>query len=81
MLSSVRPALRPVGHHQMGVQQRVTLAAGAVVEPNGQQPMSGHMLDTAVATSGTHMLIQVSDRLSQPSMMCPGDRPSGGRVT
>jgi hypothetical protein len=36
----------------VGVQQRIAFAAGAVVEADGQQPLSGHVLDTAVAAAG-----------------------------
>ena len=62
--ASVR-TLDPVGHHQMGVQQRITLPGGPVVEPDRQQPLSGHMLDTAVAAAGAQVLVQVGDRLGR----------------
>jgi hypothetical protein len=48
--ASVRP-LDTVGHHQMGVQQRVAFSGRPVVEPDGQHALSGHMLDTTVATA------------------------------
>jgi hypothetical protein len=51
-----------------------------MVEPDRQHPLAGHMLDTAMATTGTHMLVQVGDRLGQPNMMGSQDRPSGGLV-
>jgi hypothetical protein len=62
-------ALHAVGDDQMGVQQRITLARCPVVEPDRQQPLSGHVLDTPVATAGAQVLVQVGDRLGQPSMM------------
>jgi hypothetical protein len=40
-----------------------------VVEPDGQQPLSGHVLDTTVAAASPEVLVQVGDRLGQPSMM------------
>jgi hypothetical protein len=49
--ASVRP-LGPVGHHQVGVQQRVTLPGRPMVEPNGEQPLSGHVLVSTVTTPG-----------------------------
>jgi hypothetical protein len=52
-----------------------------MVEPDGQQPLSGHLLDTAVAPAGTHMPVQVGHRLGQPSMMRLEHRPAGRRVT
>jgi hypothetical protein len=65
----------------MGVQQRITLPGGPVVEPDRQHPLSGHMLDTAMSAASAQVLVQVADRLGQPSMMRRQDRPSGGRVT
>jgi hypothetical protein len=35
----------------MGVQQRVTLSGRPVVEADRQRPLSGHMLDTAMAAA------------------------------
>jgi hypothetical protein len=64
--ASVRP-LDPVGDDQVGVQQRITLSGGPVVEPDPQQPPSGHMLDTAMAPAGAQVLVQVADRLGQPA--------------
>jgi hypothetical protein len=78
--ATVRP-LDPVGHHQMGVQQRVALSRCPVVEPNGQQSPSGHMLMSAMAAAGPQVLVQVADRLGQPSMMGGQDGSAGGRVT
>jgi hypothetical protein len=50
--ASVRP-LDAVGHHQMGVQQRVALPGGPVVEPDRQQPLAGHVLDTAMTAANS----------------------------
>jgi len=66
--ASVRP-LDAVGDDQMGVQQRVTVPGCPVVEADRQQPLSGHVLDTAMATTGPQVLVQVGDRLGQPGMM------------
>ena len=66
--ASVRP-LDPVGHHQMGVQQRIALPGCPVVEPDRQQPLSGHVLDTTMASPGSQVFVQVGDRLGQSSMM------------
>jgi hypothetical protein len=52
-----------------------------MVEPNGQQSQSGHMLDTAVSTTRAQVLVQVADRLDQPSMMGRQHRPPGRRIT
>jgi hypothetical protein len=78
--ASVRP-LDAVGHHQMGMQQRVALPGRPVVEPDRQQPLAGHVLDTTVATAGPQVLVQVADRLGQPSMMGGQHGPAGGRFT
>jgi hypothetical protein len=51
-----------------------------MVEADRQQPLSGHMLDTAVAAAGPELLVQVGDRLGQPSMMGGQDRPASGRI-
>jgi hypothetical protein len=40
-----------------------------MVKPDRQHSLSGHMLDTAVSAAGSHMLIQIGDRLGQPSVM------------
>ena len=78
--ASVRP-LDAVGHHQVGVQQRVAFAAGAMVEPDRQQPLSGHVLDTAMAAAGPQVSVQVGDRLADTSVMSREHRPAGGRIT
>jgi len=77
--ASVRP-LDPVGDDQMGVQQRVAFSGRPVVEPDRQPPVSGHVLDTSMATASAQVLVQVSDRFGQPSMMRPKHRLAGGRV-
>jgi hypothetical protein len=76
---SVR-ALDPVGDDQMGVQQRVAFSGCPVVEPDRQQALSGHVLDTAMAAAGPQVLVQVADRLGQPSMMGRQHRPSSGWI-
>jgi hypothetical protein len=80
-----RPAavrsLDAVGDDQMGMQQRVAFSGRPVVEPDGQQPLSGHMVDTTVAAARPQVLIQVADRFGQPGVMGGQDRPTGGRVT
>jgi hypothetical protein len=78
--ASVRP-LDPVGHHQMGVQQRVTLPGCPVVEADRQHPLSGHVLDTAMAAAGPQVSVQVADRLGQPGMMGGQHGSAGRRVT
>jgi hypothetical protein len=52
-----------------------------VVEPDGQQALSGHVLDTTVATAGPNVFVQVADRLGQAGVMGLEHRPAGGRVT
>ena len=52
-----------------------------MVEADRQHSMSGHVLDTAMAAAGAQLLVQVSDRFSQPSMVRRQDRPPGGWVT
>ena len=61
----------------MGVQQWIARAAGAVVEPDRQQPVAGNMLRPAVATPGAQVLIQVGDRLSKAGVVGGQHRPSG----
>jgi hypothetical protein len=51
-----------------------------VVEPNREQPASGHVLDTAMAASGAQVSVQVGDRFGQPGVMGGQHRLSGGRV-
>jgi hypothetical protein len=77
--AAVRP-LHPVGHHQVGVQQRVAFSGRPVVEPNRQQPPSGHMLDTSVAAAGAQVLVQVAGRFGQSRVMGGQHRPAGGRI-
>jgi hypothetical protein len=78
--AAVRP-LDPVGHHQMGVQQRIALPGRPVVEADRQHPPAVHMLDTAVAAAGAQVLVQVADRLGQPGVMGGQHGPSGRRIT
>jgi hypothetical protein len=77
--ASVR-ALDAVGHHQVGVQQRVALPGRPVVEPDRQQPLPLEMLDTAVAAAGSQVSVQVGNRLGQPGVMRLEHRPAGGRI-
>jgi hypothetical protein len=77
--ASVR-TLRPVGHHQVGVQQRVTLSGGPVVEPDRQQPPAGHMLDTTMAAARAQVSVQVGDRLADTRVVGGQHRSSGGRI-
>jgi hypothetical protein len=72
--------LDPIGHHQVGVQQRVSLPAGAVVEPDRQQPLAGHVLDAAVATPSAKVSVQVGDRLADTGMVGVQHRLAGSRV-
>ena len=65
----------------MGVQQRITLPGRPVVEADGQQALSGHVLVSAVAAAGAQVLVQVGDYLSQPGMVRLKHRPAGGRIT
>jgi hypothetical protein len=51
-----------------------------VVIADGQQPLAGHVLDAAMSAAGAHMLVQVGDRLGQPRVMRPEDRPAGRRI-
>ena len=63
-----------------GVQQRTAFSGRPVVEPHGQDPLPGHVLDTAVAAAGPQVLVQIADRLGQPSVMGLEHRPAGRRV-
>jgi hypothetical protein len=69
--------LDTIGHHQMGVHQRVAFSGCPVVEPDRQQPLSGHVLVSAMATTRPQVLVQVADRLSQPGVMSGQHRPVG----
>jgi hypothetical protein len=73
--------LDPVGHHhQVGVQQRIPLPGCPLVEPHRQQPLSGHMLVSAVATASAQMSVQIGNRLGHPRMVGVQDRPAGRRI-
>jgi hypothetical protein len=72
--------LDAVGDDQVSVQQRVALSGCPVVEPDGQYSLAGHALDTAMSAAGPQVLIQVTDRLGQPSMMRLQHRSAGGLV-
>jgi hypothetical protein len=63
------------------MQQRIALSGGPVVEADRQQPLAGHVLDTAMAAAGAHVPVQVGNRLDQPSMMRRQYGPAGGRIT
>jgi hypothetical protein len=79
-----RPApvrtLGAVGDHQVGVQQRVALPGRPMVEPDRKQPLSGHVLDAAVATAGADVGVQVGDRLADAGVVGVQDRPAGRGV-
>ena len=47
-----------------------------MVEPDRQQPLAGHMLDTAMATASAQVLVDVADRFGQSGVMGGQDRPS-----
>jgi hypothetical protein len=51
-----------------------------VVEPDRQQPLSGHVLDTTMAATGAQVLIQVADSLGQSRVMGGQHRPAGRRI-
>jgi hypothetical protein len=52
-----------------------------MIEPDRQQPLSGHMLDTGVAAAGSNVSVQVGDRLADTGVMSREHRPAGGRIT
>ena len=52
-----------------------------MVKADRQQPLSGHMLDTTMATTRPKVPVQVADRLGQPSMMRGQHRPPGRGIT
>ena len=51
-----------------------------MVEPDRQQSLSVHMLDTTVAAAGAQVSAQVGDRLGDTSVMRGQHRPAGPRV-
>jgi hypothetical protein len=51
-----------------------------MVEPHRQQPLSGHMLVSAVATASAQMSVQIGNRLGHPRMVGVQDRPAGRRI-
>jgi hypothetical protein len=64
----------------MGVHQRIPLPGRPVVEPDRRQALAGHMLDTAMATPGPQVLVQIGHRLGQHGVMSLEHRPAGHRV-
>ena len=50
-----------------------------MVESNRQQPLTGHMLDTAVATAGPQVLVQVGNGIGQPGVVGGQHGSAGGR--
>jgi len=74
-------ALDPVGDDQVSVQQRIAFSGCPVVEPDRQQALAGHVLDTTMAAAGVQVLVQVGNRLGQPSMMGGQHGSSGRRVS
>jgi hypothetical protein len=77
--ASIRP-LDTVGDDQVRVQQRVAFSGGPVVEPDREQPLSGHVLDTTVAAASSQVAVQVGNRLGQPSVMGGQHRPAGRSI-
>jgi len=77
--ASVRP-LCPVGHHQVGVQQRITLSGCPMVEADCEQPLSGHVLVSTVAAACPNVGVQVPHRLAAASVVGGQHGPAGGRV-
>jgi hypothetical protein len=65
----------------MGMQQRIAFSGGPVVEADRQHPLSGHMLDTAMAAAGPQVLVQVADRFGQPGVVGGQHGSAGGRIT
>jgi hypothetical protein len=63
------------------MQQWIPLPGCPVVEADRQQPLSGHVLDTAMAAAGTDVFVQVADRFGQPGVVGGQYRPAGRRVT
>jgi hypothetical protein len=53
----------------MGVQQRIALPGGPVIKADGQHPLAGHVLDTAMSAAGPQVLVQVRDCFGQPRVM------------
>jgi hypothetical protein len=51
-----------------------------MVKPDRQQPLSGHMLYTALATACTNVLIQITDRLLDTGVMGVQHGPAGRRI-
>jgi hypothetical protein len=51
-----------------------------VVEPDRQQPLSGHVLDAAVAAARPDVLVQVGDRLGDAGVVGGQHRPPDGGV-
>jgi len=64
----------------MGVQLRVTFAAGAVVEADRQQPLSGHVLVSTVATTSPQVVVQVGGGLGHAGVVGGQHRPAGRRI-
>jgi hypothetical protein len=69
-----------VGDNQMRMEQGVAFSGRPVIKSNGQQPLSGHVLDTTVATSSSKVLVQVGDRLGHAGVMGLQHRPAGRRI-
>jgi len=51
-----------------------------MIEPDRQQPLTGHVLDTTMATAGPKVLVQVGDRLGQPGVVGDQHHPAGRRI-
>jgi hypothetical protein len=48
-----------------------------MVKPDGQHALPGNVLDTAVATPGADLVVQVGDRLADTGVMGRKHRPPG----
>ena len=51
-----------------------------MVEADRQQPLSGHVLVAAVATTSPQVSVQVDDRLPDTSVVGGQHRPAGRRL-
>jgi hypothetical protein len=64
----------------VGVQQRIAFSGRPVVEADRQQPLSGHVLVSAVAAAGAQVLVQVGNGLGQPGVVGGQHGSTGGRI-
>ena len=78
--ASVR-SLDPVGHHQMGVQQRITLPDVRWSNPTASSPCPDTCWTPPWPRRAPKVSVQVGDRLGHAGMVGGQHRPAGGRVT